>query len=212
MDLNIVTFFYLFLRLAPFILVCFFSLASIFNQDFKGIIYLVGLLFACFFTTMCGNIIPNTWTTEAALRPAVCSTISINGSSDLSILPLGQTVFGYTFAYLLYFILLPTPNNLVMDNIPTIIFFPVLILCDMWWNVTNTCYNLIELVISVILGSICGIIWGAIINSSKTESLKYFSVLNNGETCKRAAKQSFKCTVSKNSKLLGTTSVTPAVS
>ena len=45
MEFNIVAFTYLFLRLAPFILICFLTLSSIFNQDFKGLIYLLGILF-----------------------------------------------------------------------------------------------------------------------------------------------------------------------
>ena len=44
MDLNVIGFGYLFLRLAPFVLASFFILASIFNQDFKGFIYLVGVV------------------------------------------------------------------------------------------------------------------------------------------------------------------------
>ena len=36
MEINFTTLFYLFLRLAPFVLVCFFSLLSIFNFDLKG--------------------------------------------------------------------------------------------------------------------------------------------------------------------------------
>ena len=38
MELNIATIIYLFFRLAPFIIVCFFSLQSIFNQDLKGLV------------------------------------------------------------------------------------------------------------------------------------------------------------------------------
>ena len=56
MELNIITIIYLFFRLAPFIIVCFFSLQSIFNQDLKGFIYLVGLLIACFVSTMIGSL------------------------------------------------------------------------------------------------------------------------------------------------------------
>ena len=44
MELNISTFMYLFIRLLPFILVCFFSISSIFSNDVKGIVYLCGLL------------------------------------------------------------------------------------------------------------------------------------------------------------------------
>ena len=48
MDLNLATFSFLFLRLAPFILICFFTLSSIFNNDLRGIVYLFGLLIAVF--------------------------------------------------------------------------------------------------------------------------------------------------------------------
>jgi hypothetical protein len=44
MEVNLLSISYLFFRLAPFIIVCFFTLNSIFNQDLRGIIYLCGLL------------------------------------------------------------------------------------------------------------------------------------------------------------------------
>jgi hypothetical protein len=44
MDLNLVSIVYLFYRLAPFIIVCFFTLNSIINQDLRGLMYLSGLL------------------------------------------------------------------------------------------------------------------------------------------------------------------------
>ena len=43
---GLIRIFYLFLRLAPFIIVCYFILLSIFNKDIKGIIYLTGLMFS----------------------------------------------------------------------------------------------------------------------------------------------------------------------
>ena len=44
MDLNFVSIVYLFYRLAPFIIVCFFTLNSLINQDLRGLMYLCGLL------------------------------------------------------------------------------------------------------------------------------------------------------------------------
>jgi hypothetical protein len=55
MELNLTTIGYLFFRLAPFILVCFFSLASLFNQDFKGLVYLIGLIITCAVFILFGN-------------------------------------------------------------------------------------------------------------------------------------------------------------
>ena len=48
MDLNLVSIVYLFYRLAPFIIVCFFTLNSIINQDLRGLMYLCGLLILVF--------------------------------------------------------------------------------------------------------------------------------------------------------------------
>ena len=44
MDFNLINILYMFFRLAPFIIVSYFTLQSIFNQDLKGVIYLIGLL------------------------------------------------------------------------------------------------------------------------------------------------------------------------
>ena len=44
MEVNLLSISYLFFRLAPFLIVCFFTLNSLFNQDLRGIIYLCGLL------------------------------------------------------------------------------------------------------------------------------------------------------------------------
>ena len=129
MDLNLISIGYLCFFLAPFILVCFFTLNSIFNQDFKGLVYLIGLIVSCFITILIdksgiNNYLPAFESTSADI-PGVCNSISIAGVTSISNLPLNQTIFGYTFAYLLYAILAPNPN-LVLQNLPTIIFFPIL--------------------------------------------------------------------------------------
>ena len=55
MEANLYNLFYLFFRLSPFIVACFFSLISIFNSDMKGLIYLVGLIFTTAITWIFGR-------------------------------------------------------------------------------------------------------------------------------------------------------------
>jgi len=196
MELNIVTFGYLFLRLAPFILVCFFSLASIFNQDFKGLIYLIGLIFACFGTSMIGKII-NLKSPDNV--PEICNMITIGQSENISALPLGQTVFSYTFAYLLYTIV---KYKFIKQNIARIVFFPLLILADFIWNLKNSCNSLPQLCLSLLLGAGFGIAWALIIDSTNTKNLQYFAGVNNNEVCNKPAKNTFRCNVYKNGKLI----------
>ena len=198
MKANILIFGYLFLRLAPFILVCFFALSSIFNQDLKGIIYLVGLVFTCFVNMMVSNVFTKPDHGEG--KSNVCSIISIDGSEDLSLLPIGQTIFGYTSGYLGYFII---KNDLLYQNIATFIFFPFIVFIDIIWNLTNSCYTIDVLIIALAIGLILGIIWGEIINSTNSPSLQYLVGKNvSNDVCQAPSKQTFKCSVYKNGKLV----------
>ena len=199
MELNALTFSYLFLRLAPFILVCFFSLASIFNQDFKGLVYLVGLLLSCVVCTMFNGLAKYIPHYEESERPEICNMITIGRLGEVSALPLGQNVFGYTFCYLLWWII---KNKYEAQNIPTLVFFPVLILFDFIWNMKNTCYTFPQLFVSLVLGSCVGLLWGYLIDSTKTNSLKYFSGTTKDEVCSKPAKSTFRCNVYRNGQLI----------
>lgn len=207
MEINIVSITYLFLRLAPFVLVSFFSLASIFNQDFKGLVYLVGLLFACFINIFLGSVIPMD---EFDPKPEICNMISINQTGEISKLPLGQAVFGYTFAYLLYGILnFGEKYNYVKQNIPTLIFFPLLILFDIVWNLNNSCYTIFQLILSLLLAGGFGVVWAYLIASTNSNNLKYFAGINNKEVCSAPSESTFKCAVYKNGQMISKNFATP---
>ena len=107
MDFNIINILYMFFRLAPFIIVSYFTLQSIFNQDLKGVIYLIGLLVASVVTVILGNILQK-FSPPEGLMPTDyskirCTQLTLGKSQPISILPLSQTVFGYTLSYLSYF-------------------------------------------------------------------------------------------------------------
>jgi hypothetical protein len=199
MDLNIVSFGYLFLRLAPFVLVCFFSLSSLFNQDYKGLVYLVGLLFACFATSMFGKIVNLSHPDTSSVPREICNMLTMGQIDNLSELPLGQTVFGYTFAYILYVII---KYQYLKQNTVTIVFFVLLIACDFMWNVKNTCYTSLQLVASLGVGTAIGYLWAYVIDSTNSTTLQYFAGLPNNETCSKPSAQTFRCNVYKNGKLV----------
>ena len=92
-EFNFISLSYLFARLAPFIIICYFALQSLFNWDFKGIFYLAGVLFTVFLNIICLNLIsPDTNPTSP-----VCTAIEGMPNS-----PIGQSILGFTFAYLSY--------------------------------------------------------------------------------------------------------------
>jgi hypothetical protein len=194
MDLNIINILYMFFRLAPFIIVSYFTLQSIFNQDIKGLIYLIGLLVSTIIIVVLGNILVK-FSPPKGLMPTDyskirCTQLTLGNSQPISVLPLSQTVFGYTLAYLGYFI---SVNNLQTQNIATFIIFPILIIADIMWSTINLCSSPKYLLISLILGALLGAIWAIIIDSTDTPNLAYMSGITNKDVCSKPSKSLYKC-------------------
>jgi hypothetical protein len=198
---NVITYSYLFLRLAPFIVVSFFTILSIFNQDFKGIIYLVGLIFSSFVSMLIYNslslFIPN-----EVQANVLCNLMSLSEDQTTSAIPIGQNILGYSFAYLMYFII---ADNVVQTNVPIITLFPIFIAFDGIWNFKYNCFNPFQLILSLGLGVAFGVMWGAIIYSTGVSDLQYFGNKTNTPNCSRPTKSTFRCTVFKNGQALAST-------
>jgi hypothetical protein len=175
-------------RLAPFILVSFFSLSSLLNQDLKGIIYLAGLLLACFLAVLVGN--NDAFKSENA-DDMICNVLTLSDTGRMSNIPLSMTVFCYTFFYLVYII---GKYKLANQNIPTLIVFPLLIIGEYIWNMNYKCANNYSLLAAFAIGSCIGAGWSAIIDSTKISELQYFNGISNAAVCSRPSKQLFKCT------------------
>lgn len=201
-DLNLIVFGYLFLRLAPFIIACFFTLASVLNADYKGVIYLAGLILSTVIVIMVSPICRATdWEMFKSPSdiPAICKAFSM--VEDTSILPQGQSMLAFTFAYLLYAII---KNSVVMTNLPTLIFFPILIIFDFVWNTRNSCYKFGQLFTSLILGGILGVCWALVVSGGgkQMDSLYFTSGSPEMVKCSKPNTSTFKCSVYKGGKLI----------
>lgn len=186
MEMNLASMSYLFFRLAPFILVCFFALGSILNSELKGFVYLVGLCFACFVTFMINGALGDKTEGEKSL---LCNTFSVNNIySDKT--PASLVIFSYTFFYLVYPI---AKHNLAIYNVPTLVLFPLLILADIWWNFSHNCFPIVNCAITLGIAAGCGIAWSYFIEETNMPGLQYFNVGSNRERCTRPTKQRFKC-------------------
>ena len=186
-ELNLTNIFYTAYRLSPFILVSFFTLSSILNQDIKGIIYLAGLLIACFFSVIVSK--SDVFDSDVT-PPTICNTLNLTNGVPFSRLPLSMTIFTYTFGYLLYIIGL---YGLAKDNITTIILFSLLIISEWTWNIFFTCSSHIRLIGAFLVGSIIGVSWSAIIASTKQVNLQYFNGISNKEVCSLNKNVKFRC-------------------
>jgi hypothetical protein len=191
MELNILTIIYLFFRLAPFIIVSYFSLSSLLNQDIKGIIYLAGAIISSVITILIGNTINDEYTTVKEGKEAVCNMLTLGSNGAFSKIPLGISILSYTLIYLVYVIV---KYNMEMYNLPTLILFPVLIAGDALWNVKNSCFKPLGILLSIIIGGSFGALWAFIIDSIKQPKLQYFNVGSDKTVCNRPSKQLFKCT------------------
>ena len=113
------------LSTSPFIIVSYFTLHSIFNQDLKGIIYLVGLIVTTVVIVLIASIMPEAKGVlpDDGYAKIKCTQLTLGKNYPISKLPLSQTVFGYTLAYLSYFIGI---NNLQTQTSPRSFCFPSL--------------------------------------------------------------------------------------
>jgi len=204
MKLDIISVSYLFFRLAPFIIVCFFILESLFNQDFRGFVYLIGLIISCFFTTIIGNssILSSTlnndkfYTDKTVINPRLtnmCNFISLSpDGSPISRLPLGINVLSFTMFYIVWII---SSYDLAIQNIASIILFPTLLLSECFFNYMNGCNGFSAVSFSLIFGFIFGTIWFYLIKSTGLVDLQLFNGIGNKATCSRPSKTLYRCRV-----------------
>ena len=203
MELNIITFGYLFFRLAPFILTCFFTLSSLFNQDFKGVVLLIGLLIACFIGSILGKMI-DFHSPPESVGNEFCNMISLGHMTNISKLPLGQVIISYIFVYLVMFISL---NKVILQNIATLVFFPLLIVMDGFWNVTKGCFSILQIFTAISIGAGIGALWGWIIYAYGSPKIQYYIGFTDKQVCSKPQRNTFKCNVYKNGKLLNSTTM-----
>jgi hypothetical protein len=167
MELNIKTFLYIFLHLCPFILVCFFTISSIFGNDIKGIVYLVGLLLSIGLVIMSESIFPNlgdSWFNNDK-QNAMCNIFSF-GQSSLSNLSIGQMIIGFSFSYLVYTMNVVNEDPVFAANWPTILFFSLLVIAEFGINTNIMTFikDNLMMCIGIVVGILVliGIIYGMI--------------------------------------------------
>jgi hypothetical protein len=197
MSVDLTSIMYLSFRLAPFIIVSVFSLTSIIHQDFKGLIYLGGLLFTCVLAIIIGNLFKNYFpyiddadSVDTNLKYFKCNIFTLTNQGPLSSIPLSITIFSYTYSYLLYVIV---KYNLLQNNIPTLVIFPLLIISEIIWVLKNGCAPFHSLMIGIIIGILCGYTWSYMIDKSGMTNLKYYNGISTQVTCSSPSEPMFRC-------------------
>jgi hypothetical protein len=181
---------------APFLLVSYFSLSSLFNNDVRGLVYVGLVLINCMLTIGIGNFF--------SPMPNHCVRIPLtNDGSHISNLPLDVNISGFTLGYIALIIgklnkdVSPQDKDkVIIKNLPTILVLSLLII-GQFVNavIIERCANGMYFVASFIIGSLLGVGASAIIYDSKFVELKYFNGISNQEVCSRSTRTNYKCTM-----------------
>lgn len=203
MQIDVVRILYLFLRLSPFIIVCYFTLLSVFNQDLKGVIYLFGLLLTCAIVGSLGDWIASIQDIEeTTITNKIChlTYLGIENESQpaklFKYVPLGVVTLWYTFMYIFTII---WSNDLWDLNIPFLVLFPLLLIGDGVWGFMNQCLSIEGYGLAIIGGIIFGFMWAVIIESFQVADLTLFNGISNKEVCERPSRQRYRCRIMKKS-------------
>lgn len=182
---------------APSVLIGFFVILSIFNQNLKGLAYLVGI--CVLFTTMStiNSMLASTRTNHHE-SPIACRSYGLFGGTSGG-LSHGVLIYVYTFFYLL----LPMIINGII-NMYILFSLALITIADIVINNTYGCLRIQNVIISIIFGSLIGVFWSTLIYSIKPE-LTYHTdyITSNKLACSMPSKQNFKCVVKKNGEIIG---------
>jgi hypothetical protein len=126
-----------------------------------------------------------------------CMEITFNGTRIVK--PLAATVYGYTYAYLMYYI---EKYHLISNNIPIVVLFPTIAFADFAFQYYHKCRpKVTQNILAFILGSLWGINWADLISGTGNSSLQYF-VGSKQPVCSVPTSQNFVCNVYKNGQII----------
>ena len=195
MEINFQNIGLLFFRLAPFIIVCFFTLGSLLNQDLRGFIYLVGLIVSFAIDFLLSGVslylekdpLLNTAGVEHCLKYSFMGTRIEN--------VLGLNALAYTFGYLFWSMY---RQKYIQYNIATIVLLPALIIAHI--ISTLMCSGRVAgVAFSLVIGVGMGILWAYMLQRSKRRDLLYFfGGQSSKEICSAPSKQHFRCQMYKD--------------
>ena len=188
-------------RISPFFLVLFFVLIAFFdgNYGIKGFLYLgCVLLLSVSVIVIANSIASNDGITNT--HP-ICRMFDFPYGDSVGYNPyLNSTIIAFTFIYML----IPMAQN-DSYNVELLMLISVLYFVDMFMSspLGHRCTSWGGIVLGTLFGMFAAGIIVAFILSSDNHSLLFFNELkSNNVVCKRPAKQTFKCAVTKNGQIL----------
>ncbi len=188
-----------FTLLGPIILPSFIILASFFNGNMKGLIYLAGLVIVAMVTTMIkGFNAPRN--NDLTYSPS-CYVIDIGSISPdgLRTLPcFHSSIMSFTVAYLLY----PVAAGGLKEYLPASIGLLSYLALNIFSRKWLKCVRWIDVALGLIIGTVFGVMYFIMIEALGGRKLLYFTEEENPNNpqCRRVTQQKWRCDVYKNGK------------
>ena len=198
LNLNFTDIFRYLMSLAPLFITCFLLMASVLNQDVKGLIYLGGILMVAILTVGFKQIIklspPGTYVADTCqvfnLPPLI---------SDYSAPDFNSMFLSFTLMYLI----MPMAYGATPVNAIFIILMSIFIIGNGITRVKIGCNNKIDMVIGNLIGGGLGVGYFFAFWATNNKNMLFIDdVTSNKVSCNRPSKQTFKCAVYKNGQLI----------
>jgi len=194
-ELNLQNILQLFSFLAPTLLVFFLFMASLFNQNLKGLVYLAGILMAFIVNVFFMNMVGSERNEDEAYS---CTLFDIPFMSRFNSPYPSSLLIAFTVSYLI----LPMKYNGQM-NYAVLTFLLMLLGIDIYTKVYNKCTTYAGSILGSLVGFLFGAIWYVLFHVTGYDGLLYFDELRSDNVvCSRPSKQTFKCSVYKNGELI----------
>lgn len=181
--------------IGPYVLIGFFALMSLFNFNFKGVIYIIGVivLLVCV-----GYATKDEDNSSNKTENPVCT---IFGTIDpyFKNVPFGVLVYTYTFIYLL----LPMIQTSSI-NYPMLISLMLIGAVEVVVQTYKKCVEFNSILITIIISIIFGFMWSAFILYVEPDLLYHTDFTSDRAVCSMPSEQKFKCKVYKNGELITT--------
>jgi len=200
-ELSFSNVFKFFSAIAPFLLAFLMVMISIFNSNFKGMIYLLGILIAFFLTIMFQSIIRYNPAQNGKPVATLCRIFSLPYPlGSYSSPSFNSVMIAFTFIYMV----LPMQEHNVV-NYPLLICIFGIFAIDAFTRLNGNCTNAQGIILGGIFGVVLGAIWYNLLKITDNKHLLYFDeYVSNKVACSKPQKQTFKCAVYKNGELLKT--------
>jgi hypothetical protein len=206
MQVNIQNIVYFVGRLAPMALPFLFVFLSIFNQDWRGLLYLASLLAACATAIVLSNSTRSLF--DLNLR---ASAMCYMGESTLSLYPLSSVVVGFSFFYMILPMVMLTggvTNWLLTLLMGLIVFVDIAFLthnrCSLMSKVGEPLSYILPILVSYAIGGLVAYLFVLLITSTDRTDLLYFGTEGSGPLCKLSRNKKMRCSVYRNGELITT--------